>query len=126
MSDDKATNGARILLVEDSPVMSLKTEDALRESGYFVVGPAYDMPAALDLAGREQIDAAIVDLNIRGEKSFPVLEILNGRNVPFVITSGYADWTMPEEWMERPRLQKPYEEEALIKKIGRLVGEKAG
>jgi hypothetical protein len=28
--------------------------------------------------------------------------------VPFVLTSGYADWSMPEKWDDRPRLQKPY------------------
>ena len=125
MSDDKAANGARILLVEDSPVVSLRAEDALRDDGYFVVGPAYDMAAAVDLASREQIDAAIVDLNIRGEKCFQVLEILEKRDVPFILTSGYADWTMPEEWMEKPRLQKPFEEDALLKKVEKMVREKA-
>ena len=28
--------------------------------------------------------------------------------VTLVLTSGYADWTMPEKWDDRPRLQKPY------------------
>jgi hypothetical protein len=28
--------------------------------------------------------------------------------VPFVFTSGYADWQMPDKWEDRPRLQKPY------------------
>ncbi|MCJ7420587.1 response regulator [Sphingomicrobium astaxanthinifaciens] len=126
MSDDKVSNGARILLVEDSPVVSLNTEDALRDHGYFVVGPAYDMAAALDLSNREQIDAAIVDLNIRGEKCFQVLEILEKRDVPFILTSGYADWTMPEQWIERPRLQKPFEQEALLKKLEKMIRQKAG
>ena len=121
MSEEKQGNGARILVVEDSPVISLKTEDLLTDHGYFVVGPAYDMPGALDLAGREQIDAAIVDLNIRGEKIFPVLTLLKDRGIPFVITSGYADWSMPEEWQDRPRLQKPVAEEQLLKAIRRAV-----
>ena len=125
MSDGKVASGARILLVEDSPVVSLRSEDALQERGYFVVGPAYDMPAALDLANREQIDAAIVDLNIRGEKCFAVLQVLEERDIPFLITSGYADWSMPEEWMERPRLQKPFDEDALIKKLEKLIKAKA-
>jgi len=28
--------------------------------------------------------------------------------VPFILTSGYADWQMPDKWRDRPRLQKPY------------------
>ncbi|WP_343346272.1 response regulator [Sphingomicrobium sp. XHP0239] len=121
MSEEKQGNGARILVVEDSPVVSLKTEDLLTDAGYFVVGPAYDMPAALDLGGREQIDGAIVDLNIRGEKIFPVLGVLKERGIPFVITSGYADWSMPEEWQDRPRLQKPVEGEQLLKALRRVI-----
>lgn len=121
LTDGKSGGGARILLVEDSPVISLRTEDSLRDHGYFVVGPAYDMQQALDLAGREQIDAAIVDLNIRGEKIFPVLTILKERNIPFVMTSGYADWSMPEEWQDRPRLQKPVEEATLMKALRNAI-----
>ena len=121
MTDEKNGGGERILLVEDSPVISLRTEDSLRDHGYFVVGPAYDMQQALDLAGREQIDAAIVDLNIRGEKIFPVLTILKERGIPFVMTSGYADWSMPEEWQDRPRLQKPVEEATLMKALRNAI-----
>ena len=27
---------------------------------------------------------------------------------PFMLTSGYGDWQLPERWQDRPRLQKPY------------------
>jgi hypothetical protein len=37
-----------------------------------------------------------------------VCEILKRRGVPFVLTSGYADWAVPEEWRGRPQLRKPY------------------
>ncbi|MEN3973314.1 response regulator [Sphingomicrobium sp. XHP0235] len=121
MTDEHKGKGARILLVEDSPVISLKTEDLLTENGYFVVGPAYDMPQAYDLAQREQVDAAIVDLNIRGEKCFGVLTILKERNIPFIITSGYADWSMPEEWQDNPRLAKPFDEGDLLKMLKRAM-----
>ena len=56
----------------------------------------------------EQIDAAIVDIHIRGEKAFAICEILQARGVPFVLTSGYANWPVPEKWEDRPRLAKPY------------------
>ena len=105
----------RVLIVEDSPVIAVDAEQRLQDDGWFVVGPAYDMDQAIDLAKREQIDVAVLDLNIRGEKSFAAMQVLRERNIPFVITSGYADWSMPEEWRDRPRLQKPY-------KLGQLVG----
>jgi len=100
--------GRRILVVEDSPVVAPLTGEMLEELGCVVVGPAISMAAARPLAEGEEIDGAIVDIRIRGEKVFPVCEILAGRAIPFVLTSGYADWPMPEKWRDRPQLPKPY------------------
>jgi DNA-binding NtrC family response regulator len=101
-------NGHKILVVEDSPVVAPFTKDVLEELGCIVVGPAGNMADARALAASEDIDAALVDIRIRGDKSFPICEILKGRGIPFVLTSGYADWAMPVEWMDRPQLPKPY------------------
>ena len=103
-----ALSGRRVLVVEDSPVVAAAAEDMLSDMGCVVVGPATTMAAALEMAGEEQLDAAVVDVNIRGGKAFPVLRILRDRSIPFLLTSGYADWTMPKEWQDQPRLAKPY------------------
>lgn len=103
-----ALEGRRILLVEDSPVVAPFTADALGELGCIVVGPAPNMAAARELAEGGEFDGALIDVHIRGERAFPICEILQARNVPFIFTSGYADWQMPEKWQDRPRLQKPY------------------
>jgi len=117
------STGLRILIVEDSPVIALATEDMLRAFGYVPLGPAGNMAAALDLAESEEMDAAIVDLNIRGTKSFTLLSILDRRDVPFLIISGYADWKMPEEWSGRPRLQKPFSESHQQAKLTEILPE---
>jgi CheY-like chemotaxis protein len=104
----EALHGRRILVVEDSPVVAQACEDMLGDMGCVVIGPATNMAAALQLATEEEFDGALVDINIRGGKAFPVLKILAGRDIPFLLASGYADWSMPEEWQERPRLAKPY------------------
>jgi CheY-like chemotaxis protein len=100
--------GRRILLIEDSPVVAPYTVDVLEELGCVVVGPAPNMASARDLLENEQFDAAILDVHIRGERVFPLCELLEARGVPFVLSSGYADWQMPDKWEDRPRLQKPY------------------
>ena len=100
--------GRRILVIEDSPVVAAACEDMLRDMGCVPVGPAINMAAALQLAADEQVEAAVVDINIRGGKVFPVLRVLGDRGIPFLLASGYADWSMPEEWRDRPRLAKPY------------------
>lgn len=100
--------GRRILVVEDSPVVGPFTADLLEDLGCKVVGPAPNMAKARELVETMEIDAAIMDVHIRGERVFPLCELLDARGTPFVLTSGYADWTMPDQWQERPRLQKPY------------------
>lgn len=101
-------SGKKILLVEDSPVVSTFGEEVLEELGCVVVGPAASLFAARELAEGAEIDAAIVDVRIRGDKSFGICDILDGRGVPFVLTSGYADWPVPEKWAEVPQMPKPY------------------
>jgi CheY-like chemotaxis protein len=115
-------DGRRILVVEDSPVVAVACEDMLRDMGCVVIGPATNMAAALQLATEEQLDGAIVDINIRGGKAFPVLKILAGRGVPFLLASGYADWSMPEEWRECPRMAKPYSPNLLRESLITLLG----
>jgi len=107
-SPHEALAGRRVLVVEDSPVVAEATDQMLCDMGCVVVGPATSMAPALEMAREERLDAALVDLNIRGGKAFPVLRILRDRSIPFLITSGYADWSMPDEWQHQPRLAKPY------------------
>ncbi len=116
-----ALDGRRILVVEDSPVVAVACEDMLRDMGCLVVGPATNMAAALQLATEEQLDGAIVDINIRGGKAFPVLKILGSRGVPFLLASGYADWSMPEEWQDCPRMAKPYSASLLRDSLSKLL-----
>jgi DNA-binding response OmpR family regulator len=100
--------GQRILIVEDSPVVAPFTADVVTELGCEVVGPAPNMAAARNLIGSGRIDAAIMDIHIRGERVFPLCEALSSKGVPFVLTSGYGDWELPDRWEKAARLQKPY------------------
>lgn len=112
--------GLRVFVVEDSPVVAMATEDMLDEIGCITVGPAADMATALELAENGEFDAAIVDINIRGTKTFSLLKILDRRQIPYLISSGYADWTMPKEWTDRPRLPKPFGADLLRQKLTEL------
>ena len=100
--------GRRILVVEDSPVVAPYTMDILTDLGCEVVGPAPNMAAAREMMENESFDAAVMDVHIRGERVFPLCDLLEEKGVPFLLTSGYADWQIPEKWQDRPRLQKPY------------------
>lgn len=110
-------SGKRVLVVEDSPVVAPFAEAILELLGAVVIGPAGSMADARELSHSEDIDVAVVDVRIRGEKSYAICEILTRRSVPFVLTSGYADWSLPEEFEDRPQLPKPYNIEDLEKAL---------
>lgn len=97
------------------------TVDLLIDLGCEVVGPAPNMAAARELVEAGGFDAALMDIHIRGERVFPLCEMLDARGIPFVLTSGYADWHMHEKWQDRPRLQKPYTVEQVEKTLSAVL-----
>ena len=113
-------SGRRILVIEDSPVVAPFTVDVLGELGCEVVGPAPNMALARELVESGEFDAALLDVHIRGERVFALCDLLEAKGVPFIFTSGYADWTMPEKWDDRPRLQKPYTIDQVEEALGGL------
>jgi CheY-like chemotaxis protein len=81
----------RVLVVDDEALVAMLLEDMLLDLGHEVVGPALNLQEALELAGSEPLDAAILDLNLgQGKLSLPVAELLEERGVPFVFATGYG------------------------------------
>ena len=100
--------GLRVLVVEDDMLIALDIEQTLQNFGCVVVGPVGKLDAAMRMAESETLDAAILDVNIRGGSVFPVGERLRARGVPFALASGYGDWALPEAFRNQPRLTKPF------------------
>ena len=109
----------RVLLVEDEPMIAFALEDMVIELGYEVVGPAYRLPEALDLAGREQFDAAVLDVNLNEQQSFPVADLLTSRGIPFLFATGYAEGGV--SWQGQAGLiAKPYSRDQLARALATL------
>lgn len=87
----KELAGAAILVVEDDGLLSLGICEALQEAGAYIIGPFASLNAALLAAEHDDIDAAILDLDLQGELSFPVAESLTERHIPFLFHTGQAD-----------------------------------
>ncbi len=108
-----ALAGKKVLVVEDEAIIAGMIEDMLIELGAIVVGPAGTLEKAAELAKREAIDAAMLDVNIRSERIDPVVQTLRGRGVPFVLATGYgaaaaagiAGATVVEKPFTRDRLE---------------------
>src|SRR5436190_8745973 len=103
-------SGAKVLVLEDETLVSMMVEDMLLDLGCEVVGPFAKLDQALAYidGGDAQIDAALLDVNLGGVRSFPMAEALAGKGVPFVFTTGYDESGLPDIWRGRPTLRKPF------------------
>lgn len=122
MSGPRAAEGRRVLIVEDEMTIALMIEDTLLDLGAEIVGPASRLDAALRLATEASIDAAVLDVNIRGGDTYAVADALADRDIPFVFCSGYSDWAVTERHRHRPRLSKPYSAIDLAERVLQLFG----
>ena len=100
----------RIFVLEDEDLIAMLLEDMIMSLGYEVVGPFANVALALECAGNPavKIDAAILNVNLGGETSFPVAQILSDRQIPFIFSSGYGDLGANDKWPNAPRLAKPF------------------
>jgi DNA-binding response OmpR family regulator len=105
---EAAPKKQRILIVEDEPFIALALEAMLLELGFDVAGSAAQLSVALELIGREQIDGAILDVNLGSQKIGPVADILAARACPFFFTTGYGISGIPARHAGRAVLQKPF------------------
>jgi CheY-like chemotaxis protein len=100
--------GLRILVLEDEPIIAMALEDYLEMAGAFPVVTA-TLAQAQEAIAVEVIDAAILDVNIHGLKSYPVAESLASRGIPFIFASGYGDTLHGEAFAQVPTVTKPYD-----------------
>ena len=110
MNQPKPSTSPRVLVVEDTTLVSMLIETMIEDMGWTVVGPATQLRDAVAAAGSEAIDAAIVDVNLNGEAAWEVAVILRDRGIPFIFTTGYSDQTpMPPGLEAAPILGKPFQ-----------------
>ncbi|WP_439533003.1 response regulator [Polymorphobacter sp.] len=113
---------ARILLVEDEPLLALQVEDALEHGGFEVIGLCQTVAQALDmLATADCCDAAVLDANLRNESALPVAEALTALGIPFVVTTGYDRRQLQGALAAAPILSKPLRTDDLITQLGQLL-----
>jgi len=99
---------ARILIVDDEPLIAEMMEEWLAELGHVVVGPAHDLARALELA-ESDVDAAIVDLSLGKDTSYPLADALSARGLPFALATGHGRDSIEPRYREQATLTKPFE-----------------
>jgi CheY-like chemotaxis protein len=115
----KLLQGQRIMVVEDDYLVALALSSVLEEAGASVVGPVSRVQEAVTLVeeGREQIDVAILDVDLDGEKSYAVADALVSRHIRFIFATGYGADAVDRQYRQYPRCQKPFDHQVLFKAL---------
>lgn len=110
--------GRKVLLVEDDYFIADEMRRTILRSGAEVLGPVASVDKALALiAESSEIDAAVLDVNLRDVMVFPVADALTSRGVPFIFATGYEDTAIPSRYAHVQRCEKPVEADALAQAL---------
>ncbi len=117
MSESQPLRGRRILVVEDDYLVASAVASLLEEAGASVVGPVGWADDALMLleSEQDQVHAAILDVDLHGQNSYPVADALVQRNIRFVFATGYGEEAVDSRYQHYPRCQKPFDERTLLR-----------
>lgn len=108
MNASKPLADCRILVVEDEYFIAQQIASDIIDAGAEVVGPIGTLASALQLLERHaRLDAAVLDINLRGERVYPVADVLVERGVPFLFATGYDQAVIPDRFADITRCDKP-------------------
>lgn len=102
-------------------------EDLLADLGCTVVDVAGTLSQAMDRveAMASEADGAILDVNLGGEKSYPVADALHRLAMPFFFTTGYDPSSLDEPYRAMQILAKPVHRAALAGALNELRDRRA-
>ena len=113
--------GVRVLVVEDAALLALELETGLELAGAEVIGPAFDLDAAMTFLS-QKFDAAVLDANLNGRSVTPLARALAARGTPFVIATAYGEQGGAPEGFDAPIIRKPYDVLQVALAVAALLG----
>jgi PAS domain S-box-containing protein len=122
----RGLRGKRILVIEDEPLVSMELEGELAAAGCEVIGPAATLEHAKTLVEEGKYDAALVDVNLKGQPVDELATLLTKKNCPFAFVTGYGRDALPEAFRGAAVLAKPFGADQLLATTEGLLHQPAG
>ena len=116
-----ALKGVKVLVVEDEYLVAILIEEILESAGCIVLGPIPRLREALEAIDHDDCDAAVLDVNLAGERIDPVADALCERDVPFMFVTGYGANALQSEYAERPHIGKPFRMAELLGMLSSII-----
>jgi len=120
-AQEHADTRKRVLVVEDEFLLAAVLASDLQQAGYEVLGPFVTLTEAMEAAGSESFDGAILDINLKGELVYPLADELTRQGIPFLFLSGYEARNIPESFRGHARLAKPADPAAILRAVRSML-----
>lgn len=108
----------RVLVVEDEYLIAQSLERDLQSAGATVLGPVPNVAGALALLQREEnLDAAVLDINLGEQKVYAVVDALLARGIRCVFATGNDVADVPSAYAAVARCEKPINPNSLVQAL---------
>ena len=97
----------RVLIVEDSALLSQELKKGLKALGAKVIGAAARVEDAERFLSFD-FDVAVLDVDLNGQSGVPIGQALADRDIPFVLTIGGDEAALAPRGLNAPVVRKPY------------------
>lgn len=122
MRDAGRDRPARVLVVEDEPLIGLEVVFILEDAGYLPLGPARDVASALRIIDDEAPDCGVLDINLgRDTTSAPIARRLTALGIPYIYLSSYGENFLAGDLPHARMLPKPVDPSALAQALAGLL-----
>jgi DNA-binding NtrC family response regulator len=116
-------HGHTVMVVEDELLVAMLIEETLLDEGCVVVGPFNTVATALAAARDSDMQIAVLDVNLQGERVYPVAEALEARGIPFLLLSGYGADAIPAGHPRWVACAKPFMPDDLLRALSNQLVE---
>lgn len=118
-------DGLRVLIVEDNHTLAQRIEGLVRSRQLDPLGPVPSLKQAFALVEQQKPDAAILDVDLDGDRVYPLAEQLLEAKVPVLFLTGFNVNDLPDWVVEQTIFHKPWKESDVAQWIDATLGVKA-
>ena len=117
--------GKTVMVVEDEAILALDLSLTIEDAGARVVGPIHRLEHALQRRTLQDLDAAVLDVDVNGQEVFPLADRLTAAGIPFVFHTGRRETDVLSKSYGQIRvLRKPCLSDQIVETLDRLVEER--
>ena len=88
-------------------LLSWQVTEMLKFAGYEIVAQVPSVRGGVAAVMENDVHLAVIDLDLHGELSYPVIEACQAKKIPYVLATGKDHRDIPQH-ITGPYLRKPY------------------